>query len=537
MSPGEFQIDCARKFATNWSPRAATSIANSAWERGRWSGYSKRRDSAENFQLASWRTLGETQSRSIEPVFVEITEASFGSNSSYSAQLLHGADYWRTVLDQACGIDVYGHNGIAVGDIDGDGFDDLYICQPAGLPNRLYRNRGDGTFEDVTDGSGLGILENTACALFADFDNDGRQDLVVVRADGPVLFMNEGKGKFRKQGEAFHFAQPPQGTFTGAAIADYDRDGWLDIYFCLYLFYQGAEQYKYPVPYFDANNGPPNFLMRNQRDGTFRDVTAAAGLHQNNKRYSFCCGWSDYNRDGFPDLYVVNDFGRKNQYRNHGGGTFTDVAAQSGVEDVGAGMSVCWFDYDNDAAEDLYVANMWSAAGERVSMQDNFQKDVPGPVRALYRKHSMGNSLFQNSENGSKFKNSGDRAGVEVGRWSWSSDAWDFDHDGFPDLYITNGMVSGLSRADLNSFFWRQVVANSPSTAKPSPQYEQGWNALNELIRSDSTWSGYERNIFYANNRDGTFSDVSGVVGLDLMEDGRSFALSDFDHDGRLNSF
>ena len=89
--------------------------------------------------------------------------------SSYSSQLLRGADYWRTVLDVACGIDIYGHNGVSVGDIDDDGFDDLYICQPAGLPNRLYRNRGDGTFEDITESSGVGILENTACALFADF--------------------------------------------------------------------------------------------------------------------------------------------------------------------------------------------------------------------------------------------------------------------------------------------------------------------------------------------------------------------------------
>ncbi len=121
-----------------------------------------------------------------------------------------------------------------------------------------------------------------------------------------------------------------------------------------------------------------------------------------------------------------------------------------------------------------------------------------------------------------------------MGRWSWSSDAWDFDHDGFPDLYIANGMVSGPSREDLNSFFWRQVVANSPTEAKPAHDYEQGWNALNELIRSDGTWSGYERNVFYANNRDGTFSDVSGAVGLDFLEDGRSFALADFDHDGRL---
>ncbi len=123
-----------------------------------------------------------------------------------------------------------------------------------------------------------------------------------------------------------------------------------------------------------------------------------------------------------------------------------------------------------------------------------------------------------------------------------SSDAWDFDHDGFPDLYIANGMLSGplrpdLNNADLNSFFWRQVVANSPDTAKPSQDYEQGWNAINELIRADYTWSGYERNVFYANNRDGTFSDVSGAVDLDCLEDGRSFALADFDHDGRQEVF
>ena len=153
----------------------------------------------------------------------------------------------------------------------------LYICQPAGLPNRLYRNRGDGTFEDITEASGVGLLDNTACAIFADFDNDGRQDLIVVRATGPLLFLNQGGGKFRLKPDAFKFAKPPQGTFTGAAAADYDRDGWLDIYFCLYTYYQGAGQYKYPSPYYAAENGPPNFLMRNNRDGTFRDVTAQGG--------------------------------------------------------------------------------------------------------------------------------------------------------------------------------------------------------------------------------------------------------------------
>jgi tetratricopeptide (TPR) repeat protein len=497
------------------------------------------------FILRSWRGLDETQARSNFRVYADVTPAALGSNSSYSAQLLHGTDYWRTVLDGACGIDIYGHNGVSVADIENDGFDDLYICQPAGLPNRLYRNRGDGTFEDITESSGLGILENTACALFADFSNQGRQDVIVVRANGPLLFLNEGGGKFRQKPDAFQFASPPQGTFTGAAAADYDRDGWLDVYFCLYSYYQGAGQYKYPSPYHDAENGPPNFLMRNHRDGTFRDVTAESGLNQNNTRYSFCCGWSDYNGDGWPDLYVVNDFGRKNLYRNRGDGTFTDVAPQASVEDVGAGMSVCWLDYDNDGAEDLYVANMWTAAGERVSTQGVFKKDSSTAVRALYQKHAMGNSLLHNR--GAAFNDTTNAAGVGMGRWSWSSDAFDFDHDGSPDIYIVNGMVSGparqdrsnqdRSRQDLNSFFWRQVVALSPDEARASHEYEQGWSAINELIRSDGTWSGYERNVFYANNRDGTFSDVSAVVGLDFVEDGRAFALADFDHDGRLEIF
>ncbi len=500
------------------------------------------RSASGEFRVLNWQALDETQSRSATPGYIDIAAAALGGDASYSSQLLHGTDYWRTVLDGACGIDVYGHNGVSIGDIDGDGYDDLYVCQPGGLPNRLYRNRGDGTFEDITEASGVGVIENTACALFVDVNNDGRQDLIVVRATGPMLFLNEGGGKFLQKADAFQFATPPQGTFTGAAVADYDRDGWLDIYFCLYVYYQGTDQYKYPSPYYDAENGPPNFMMRNNRDGTFRDVTAETGLHQNNTRYSFCCGWNDFNRDGSPDLYVVNDFGRKNLYRNNGNGTFTDVAPQMGVEDVGAGMSVCWFDYDNDGMEDLYVADMWTAAGERVSMQDIFKKDAPRETRALYHKHAMGNSLFRNvSRNGgaSAFKDATTAAGVGIGRWAWSSDSWDFDHDGFPDLYIVNGMVTGPSRKDedLNSFFWRQVVANSPDEAKPSHDYEQGWSAINELIRADGTWSGYERNIFHANNGDGTFSDISAVIGLDFLEDGRAFALADFDHDGRQEVF
>src|SRR4029078_12313685 len=105
--------------------------------------------------------------------------------------------------------------------------------------------------------------------------------------------------------------KPPQGTFTGAAIADYDRDGWLDIYFCLYLFYQGTVLRKCRRPYYDAETVPQNFLMRNNRDGTFEEVTTQSGLNKKNTRYTFCCGWNCFNRGGWPDLFLVDDFGRK----------------------------------------------------------------------------------------------------------------------------------------------------------------------------------------------------------------------------------
>lgn len=490
-------------------------------------------DSSQTWTVRRWTTDEETIAIAKQPAFIDVTEQALGGTESYTKQMLHGADYWRTVLDGACGIDVYGNNGVAAGDFDNDGFDDLYICQPAGLPNRLYRNRGDGTFEDVTEKAGVGVLDNTACALFADFDNKGLQDLLVVCGNGPLLFQNQGDGTFRLKRDAFQFNQPPQGTFTHAALADYDRDGKLDIYFCLYNYYVGLDQYHYPIPYFDARNGPPNFLLHNEGNGVFKDRTEAAGLNAENDRYSFACAWGDSDADRLPDLYVANDFGRANLYRNNGDGTFSAISDEARVTDAGAGMSACWSDIDNDGKQDIYSANMWSAAGQRVSEQKSFHANASEDIRALYRRHSRGNSLYHNLGDG-KFQNTAVKAGVEMGRWSWSSDFWDFDHDGYPDLYVANGYISGTERNDLASFFWRQVVGKSPEDATPSLVYEHGWNALNELIRSDNSWSGYERNVMFVNNRDGTFSEVSGSVGLDFLEDSRSFALADLDHDGRL---
>ena len=485
------------------------------------------------WQAAKWQAADESLSSSKSPMFRDVSAQAFGSLSSYKQQLLRGADYWRTVLDGASGIDIYGNQGIAAGDYDGDDYDDLYICQPAGLPNRLYRNRHDGTFEDVTAQAGVDVLDPTSCALFADFENRGLQDLLVVTSGGPLLFINDGHGRFAVKRDAFRFPNLPQGTFTHAAIADYDHDGRLDVYFCLYNYYAGLDQYRYPSPYFDARNGPPNFLFHNEGGWRFEDRTEAAGLNVDNNRYSFACAWGDMNGDGWPDLYVANDFGRSNLYRNNGDGTFTSVATKAAVEDVGAGMSACWLDFDGDGKQDIYVANMWSAAGLRVSKQANFHRDDSEDVHALYRRHARGNSLYQNQGNG-KFRNVAAESGAEFGRWAWSSDSWDFDHDGYPDLYIANGYVSGYDRTDVSSFFWRQVVGNSPRDLTPAANYEHGWNAINELIRSDRSWSGEERNVLYWNNRDGSFSDISGVSGMDFPDDARAFALADLEHDGRL---
>lgn len=501
---------------------------------GQWEIHWEQNPSGE-WRVRKWQVLEEQRCLVSVPAFVDITAQAFGSSASYRKQLLLGTDYWRTVLDSASGIDIYGNVGIACGDIDNDGFDDLYVCQPSGLPNRLYRNRGDGTFEDITEAAGVGVLDSTACALFADVDNDGHQDLLVVRAKGPLLFLNQGNGTFRLKPDAFRFAEEPQGTFTGAAFGDYDRDGWLDVYFCLYSYYQGLNRYRYPTPYFDAQNGPPNFLFRNNRDRTFADVTARTGLNQNNNRYSFDCHWADYDNDGWPDLYVVNDFGRKNLYHNNRDGTFTDVAEETGVLDIGPGMSAFWFDYDNDGWLDLYVSNMWEAPGLRVTMQEAFSKQMAPEVQALYRRHAKGNSLYRNLKDG-HFEDRSALAGVEESGWSWSNHAWDFDHDGYLDLYIANGLISGPSKLDLEGFLWREVVALS-FPAGPSRRYQRAWDAINELVRSDGTWAGYQRNVFYLNNRDGTFTSGAGALELDFPDDSRAFALADYDHDGRLEVF
>lgn len=471
-----------------------------------------------------------------KPWFRDVTGHAFENETCFHEQLARGVPYWRARLDPACGLDVYGENGIAAADIDGDGRDEIYVCQPGGLPNRLFKSDGQGRFKDIAPDVGLDLLDDTACALFVDLRNSGHQDLVLVRSNQPLLFLNDGRGHFQLAANAFRFATKPQGSFTSVAAADFDRDGRLDLYFCCYVYYQSEAQYRYPVPYHDAQNGPPNFLFRNRMNeapGYFEDVTAASGMDHNNNRFSFAATWCDYNGDGWPDVYVTNDFGRKNLYRNVEG-KFRDVAEEAGVVDLGPGMSAAWLDYDGDGRPDLLVSNMWSACGQRVVNDPAFGPSKQDPaLLASYQHHVKGNSLYHNLGDG-HFEYVGDSQGIEMCPWSWSCDGTDLDNDGTPELYIACGMVNNNGQSDLMSYFYRQVVSKSPVRQQVAPAYENGWNAINQLIRQDYSWAAPEPNMFFA-RRAGRYYNFSGVSGLDFGEDSRAFAFTDLDGDGHLD--
>ncbi len=231
----------------------------------------------------------------------------------------------------------------------------------------------------------------------------------------------------------------------GCAISVYDLDGDLEIYVYSYIFLAVAgskAQSSYPYPYHDANNGAPNFLFRNDGDFRFVDVTDASGMDVNNRRFSLAASWCDYDDDGDPDLYVANDFGRNNLYRNRGDGTFSDATQEAGVVDTANGMSVSWCDYNGDGRFDLYVGNMWSAAGSRLASR--ISGDAGGRLESVYRRMARGSSLFRNRGDGT-FEDVSVETGASFGRWSWSSQFGDFDGDGRPDLYVANGFVSNAS--------------------------------------------------------------------------------------------
>ena len=269
-------------------------------------------------RLAAVKIEGYRETRTMPgngPLFSECTEAVLGANEDFYTDLIYSGSYWRKRLAKSFNPGRGSWPGIAVGDVNGDGLQDVYVCAMVGLPNRLFLQQPDGTAIDVAPDAGVDFLDGSRAVLLVDLDNDGDQDLALVTKSHTLFMANDGIGHFQLR----ESLETPRMRMSLSA-SDYDNDGDLDIYICRYGLFVPAEvdareftkmQFALgiPNPTFDANNGDPNSLLRNDGDFQFTEVTKESGLDENNRRFSFAAVWEDFDNDGDQDLYVANDYG------------------------------------------------------------------------------------------------------------------------------------------------------------------------------------------------------------------------------------
>jgi hypothetical protein len=455
------------------------------------------------------------------PLFADVTMNAFGANAFFESEMNRGIDDYYMRIDRRAGTSFQGMQGVAVGDANGDGLEDLYVCQQVGLPNRLMLHNADGTATDAASAAKVNYIDVTRAVLFVDLDNDGDQDL--AQGIGPLLVIayNDGAGVFKDQ---LIFEHEGQEQIYSLSAADADGDGDLDLYAGRYAL-EGV-MHGVPTPYHDADNGAANAYWRNDGARAFVNATDEVGLGEPNTKFTLASLWDDFDDDGDLDLYVVNDFGRNNLFRNDGSGHFEDVAEAAGAVDIGAGMGATTGDFDLDGDPDLYVTNMWSAPGLRIASQsDAFMGGESKDVHRWYVQHAGGNSLLRNRGDGT-FEDVTDEARVAIGRWGWGGLFTDFDNDGREDLYVPCGHATNRASTE----------ESSPPDTTPKEQYANAFGAVHRMVMyEDVSWSGGERNLAYLNTGTPRFADVSAVSGADLPDDTRAAALVDWDEDGRVD--
>lgn len=393
------------------------------------------------------RKYSELILKTKDPFLRDRTTAILPKGSADDPELTQGNFYWRHRIEAMLQPDPFGHNGISVADFNGDGRQDLFLVQMGGLRNRAYFQQVDGTCLDWSAQSGLDFLDNTTSALFVDLDNDGDQDAVLATSSGLLLCANNGTGHFTLQRRLADLRY-----VFGLSAADYDRDGDLDLYACQYYGDRKGEDEQrgsipVPFPIYDANNGGRNVLLRNDGNFVFADVTVEVGLEKNNRRFSYVSLWEDWDRDGDPDLVVVNDFGRLTGYENQEG-TFVEDSTAKGFAMSSFGMGVAAADFNRDGWMDLHVSNMFSGAGNRISREPEFRGHKGERRVEEFRSMAAGNTLYLNRA-GKTFQEVGQQAGVEMGRWSWGCVAPDLNNDGWEDLLVANGFMTGRDLDDL----------------------------------------------------------------------------------------
>jgi hypothetical protein len=357
----------------------------------------------------------------------------------------------------------HGSGGASATDYDGDGRQDIFF--PDGVRSRLYRNvsadSGAVKFVDVTSAAGLDGVDQANAGLFADVDNDGDEDLFIARYLAPnKVFRNDG-GHFTDQSK--EFGLDLNSTSVTACFFDYDRDGYVDLYIGNY----GNAFKDVPRLPFFAQNAQPNHLYHNEHGQRFRDVTESS--HTGDTGWALAVASADYDRDGYPDLAIANDFGRKCLLHNNGDGTFTDMAKQAGVLDFSGGMGLTFGDFDDDGLIDLYTSNInsnqrWfgedmtvsqyvrNVARTRWLLLDMFEYKkfydlVGSDWMSIGTTIGEGNSLFKNNGDGT-FRELKDSHTARAG-WGWSVAFFDVDNDTDLDIYAANGWITNKNKDDL----------------------------------------------------------------------------------------
>ena len=409
-------------------------------------------------------------------------------------------------------------SGAAALDFDGDGWMDLFAGD--GRRSILYRNEGGERFTDVTEAAGIPAVSTDGVVAF-DYDGDGRTDLYITSYFGPDhLFRNVG-GRFEDATAAAGLGKIRKGT--SASAADVDGDGDLDL-----LVLQSGDYFSsFPHPPWNARNGNPNRLYRNEGDGTFTDVTDDAGVGSTG--WSLACAFGDLDGDGDPDLYVANDFGLNQYYENDGSGRFEERTARAGLGDRGYGMGVSLGDYDGDGHLDIYVSNLHTPYGYIYHDPDLplplLGRIFRGRIARQFDGMTRGNTLFRGLGDG-RFEESPVREQVADGAWAWAAAFYDMENDGDLDIYSPNGFVPGEG-TDCDLEFWIDSIANWEAYVEGTGAYDTGGRPM----------QGAERNRLFRQDPDGGFREISFVAGAGDLGCARGLVIADFDNDGDLDLY
>lgn len=382
-------------------------------------------DFAEGAALQSWHVVSDRRRHSERMLMEEIT---IGSGLDRSPVM----DNWKLPPNHSP--HQFRHQ-LAVEDFNGDGYPDIALATMRGATG-LYQSVGGTKFILVNQSLGIPLVATRALralATWIDINNDGWPDLIL----GDRTYLNHGGKRFEEITASCGLIFPE--TPKGCVVADYDCDGFADLY-VLYQFSGGGAAAS--VPWVgDDSSGSNNVLWRNRGDGTFEDVTTKANAG-GGKKNSFAATWLFADDDHFPDLYVANDFGTNNLLRNRGDGTFEEIAKKIGVADFATSMGVASGDLDNDGSPEIYVANMYSKMGRRIIGQVDESDYSPG-VYDQIKGACAGNRLYRRGfGNPGKFSEYSEEWGINDIGWAYAPAMADFDNDGQLDLHATTGFLS-----------------------------------------------------------------------------------------------